>query len=64
VKELAIAGKVPDLKPYSTRHTFATLALAKGVKAIELSKFMGDEVDTVHKNYSHPSIIDTECPDI
>jgi integrase len=64
VKQLAIAGQIPYLKPYSTRHTFATLALAKGVKAIELSKFMGDEVDTVHKYYSHPSIIDTVCPDI
>ncbi|HLO85506.1 MAG TPA: site-specific integrase [Nostocaceae cyanobacterium] len=64
VRELEIAGKVPYLRPYAARHTFATLALAKGVKAIELAKWMGDEVDTVHKYYSHASIIETECPDI
>jgi integrase len=64
VKELAIAGKVPYLKPYTSRHTFATLALAKNIPAIDVAYWMGDEVDTVHKYYSHPTSVKSECPDI
>jgi integrase len=64
VRELADRGLVPYLYPYSTRHTFATLALAKNIPAIDVACWMGDEVDTVHKYYSHPSSVKSECPDI
>jgi integrase len=64
VRELADLGLIPYLYPYSTRHTFATLALAKNIPAIDVAYWMGDEVDTVHKYYSHPSSVKSECPDI
>lgn len=63
VKELAHQGLVPYLKPYSTRHTFATWAIASGVTPDRVALLIGDEVGTVLKYYCHPNVVTFECPD-
>jgi integrase len=63
VRSLADAGQVPYLKPYSTRHTFATWAIASGITPDRVALWIGDEVQTVLKFYCHPNIVDSECPD-
>lgn len=63
VGELASLGLVPYLKPYATRHTFATWAIANGVTPEKVALWIGDEVSTVLKYYCHPNVVDAECPD-
>lgn len=63
VLELNKKGIVPYLKPYSTRHTFATLAIASGITPDRVALWIGDTVGTVLKYYCHPEILDSECPD-
>lgn len=63
VRELASKGKIPYLKPYATRHTFATWAIASGITPDRVALWIGDEVATVLKFYCHPDIVDSECPD-
>lgn len=63
VGELASQGKLHYLKPYATRHTFATHAIASGVTPDKVALWIGDEVQTVLKFYCHPNVIDSECPD-
>lgn len=63
VQELADQGLVPYLKPYSTRHTFATWAIAQGVSVEKVALWIGDTVETVLRFYCHPSVVEAECPD-
>ncbi|AFY43635.1 tyrosine-type recombinase/integrase [Nostoc sp. PCC 7107] len=63
VKELASEGLLPYLKPYSTRHTFATWAIASGITPDRVALLIGDEVSTVLKYYCHPNVVNFECPD-
>ncbi|MEH1789382.1 MAG: tyrosine-type recombinase/integrase [Nostoc sp.] len=63
VGELAAQGKVPYLKPYATRHTFATWAITNSLSVDKVASLIGDTVQTVLKYYCHPEIVDFECPD-
>ncbi|MDZ8056541.1 MAG: tyrosine-type recombinase/integrase [Aulosira sp. ZfuCHP01] len=63
VKELAQRGLVPYLNAYSTRHTFATWAIASGHTADKVAYWIGDSIETVLKHYCHPSVSSLECPD-
>lgn len=63
VTELAEKGLVPYLKPYSTRHTFATWAIASGASPEKVAYWIGDTVQTVLGYYCHPDVTKTECPD-
>ncbi|WP_414587437.1 tyrosine-type recombinase/integrase [Scytonema sp. PCC 10023] len=63
VRELAAKGIIPYLKPYSTRHTFATWAISSGVSPDKVAVWIGDEVQTVLQFYCHPDVVESECPD-
>ncbi|MEH2172588.1 hypothetical protein [Nostoc sp.] len=63
VAELATQGKLLYLKPYATRHTFATWAITSGLSVDKVASLIGDTVQTVLKYYCHPEIVDFECPD-
>lgn len=63
VQNLANKGVVPYLKAYSTRHTFATLAIASGITPDRVALWIGDTVQTVLIYYCHPEILNSECPD-
>jgi integrase len=63
VRILADKGRVPYLSPYSTRHTFATLAIAQGISPEKVAYWLGDNVATVLKYYCHPEVTRTEVPD-
>ncbi|GAX37874.1 site-specific integrase [Nodularia sp. NIES-3585] len=64
VKQLVLAKKIPYyLRPYATRHTFATWAIASGVTVEKVALWIGDDVATVIKYYCHPNVVDAECPD-
>lgn len=63
VRILAGARKIPYLKPYSTRHTFATIAIASGVTPDKVALWIGDDVATVLRFYCHPEAVSAECPD-
>jgi integrase len=64
VSELADKGILPYLKPYSTRHTFATWAITQGVSPDKVALWIGDKVETVLRYYCHPNVVEAECPDI
>jgi integrase len=63
VEELADQGKTVYLKPYATRHTFATWAITSGVSVDKVAFLIGDTVETVLKYYCHPEVVKFECPD-
>lgn len=63
VTELDQRGLLPYLKVYSTRHTFATWAIASGSSPEKVAYWIGDNVHTVLKYYCHPDVTKTECPD-
>ncbi len=63
VQELATQGLVPYLKPYATRHTFATWAISSGVSPDKVALWIGDTVETVLRFYCHPNVVEAECPD-
>ncbi|YAF95156.1 MAG: tyrosine-type recombinase/integrase [Nodularia sp. CChRGM 3473] len=63
VRELASNGIVPYLKVYSTRHTFATWAIASGASPEKVAYWIGDNINTVLTYYCHPDVTKTECPD-
>ncbi|MCL6752497.1 site-specific integrase [Nostoc sp. CCCryo 231-06] len=63
VRELSDQGIVPYLKAYSTRHTFATWAIASGASPEKVAYWIGDNVQTVLKYYCHPDVSKAECPD-
>lgn len=63
VTELADKGVVPYLSMYSTRHTFATWAIASGASPEKVAYWLGDDVPTVLEYYCHPDVTKAECPD-
>jgi integrase len=64
VTQLVEDGKIPYyLKPYATRHTFATWAISSGVTVDKVALWIGDDVATVISYYCHPNVVDSECPD-
>ncbi|MEH1849263.1 MAG: tyrosine-type recombinase/integrase [Nostoc sp.] len=63
VTELADQNIIPYLKAYSTRHTFATWAIASGASPEKVAYWIGDNVQTVLKYYCHPDVTKVECPD-
>ncbi|MGF1989115.1 MAG: tyrosine-type recombinase/integrase [Nostoc sp. ZfuVER08] len=63
VKTLADEGRIPYLKPYATRHTFATWAITKGISPDKVALWIGDTVETVLEYYCHPIVVGAECPD-
>lgn len=63
VMELATQGRLTYLKPYATRHTFATWAITSGLSVDKVANLIGDTVQTVLKYYCHPEIVNFECPD-
>ncbi|MEH2224413.1 tyrosine-type recombinase/integrase [Nostoc sp.] len=63
VTELADQGIIPYLKAYSTRHTFATWAIASGSSPEKVAYWIGDNVQTVLRYYCHPDVTKAECPD-
>ena len=63
VLKLAKEGLIPYLKPYSTRHTFATWAIASGCSPDKVAYWLGDNVSTVLTYYCHPEVSKSECPD-
>ncbi|WP_228037968.1 tyrosine-type recombinase/integrase [Nostoc sp. LEGE 12450] len=63
VTELADQSIVPYLKAYSTRHTFATWAIASGESSEKVAYWVGDNVQTVLRYYCHPDVTKAECPD-
>ncbi|MBD2388844.1 tyrosine-type recombinase/integrase, partial [Cylindrospermum sp. FACHB-282] len=63
VRELAAEGKVPYLKPYATRHTFATHAISSGISLDKVAYWLGDNTATVLTYYCHPEVAASDCPD-
>jgi integrase len=64
VQSLADEEKLTYLKPYATRHTFATWAIiSSGISPDKVALWIGDTVETVLKYYCHPEIVSAECPD-
>ncbi|MDZ8227575.1 tyrosine-type recombinase/integrase [Nostoc sp. ChiVER01] len=63
VTELANQGIIPYLKAYSTRHTFATWAIASGASPEKVAYWIGDNIQTVLRYYCHPDVTKSECPD-
>ncbi len=63
VGDLADKGTVPYLSAYSTRHTFATWAIASGASPEKVAYWIGDNVQTVLTYYCHPDVTKAECPD-
>lgn len=63
VRSLAAEGKVPYLRPYAMRHTFATWAIASGITPDQVALWIGDTVQIVLKYYCHPNVVNFECPD-
>ncbi|MEH1809437.1 site-specific integrase [Nostoc sp.] len=64
LKELVKKGSLPFyLKPYSTRHTFATWAITQGVSPDKVARWIGDKVETVLRYYCHPQVVEADCPD-
>jgi len=47
------AGLSPDLKFHSLRHTYASLCVAAGIPAFDISRFMGHAKPTTPGIYAH-----------
>jgi integrase len=47
------AAGVPYRKPYATRHTAVTHALANGANYIDVAKATGHSIDVMHKSYAN-----------
>ncbi len=63
VKQLSDEGQIPYLTVYSTRHTFATWAIAHGSSPEKVAYWLGDNVQTVLQYYCHPDVTKSEAPD-
>ncbi|BAZ37184.1 phage integrase family protein [Calothrix sp. NIES-4101] len=63
VAGLASKGKIPYLNLYATRHTFATWAITEGISPDKVAMWIGDRTETVLKYYSHPEVVEADCPD-
>lgn len=55
---------IPNRDLYALRHTFATRAVQSGMKPHEVAYLMGDNLDTIIKNYYHKEKIQTVLPDM
>jgi integrase len=55
---------IPNRDLYAVRHTFATRAVQSGMKPHEVAYLMGDNLDTIIKNYYHKEKIQTVLPDM
>ncbi len=55
---------IPNRDLYAVRHTFATRAVQAGMKPHEVAYLMGDNLDTIIKNYYHKEKIQTVLPDM
>lgn len=63
VKQLSDKGQIPYLTVYSTRHTFATWAIANGSSPEKVAYWLGDNVQTILEYYCHPDVTKSEAPD-
>ncbi|MEH2190293.1 MAG: tyrosine-type recombinase/integrase [Nostoc sp.] len=64
VSELVALRKLPYyLKPYATRHTFATWAITSGISPDKVAAWIGDNIETVLHFYTHPNVVNANCPD-
>ncbi|HEY9803004.1 MAG TPA: tyrosine-type recombinase/integrase [Leptolyngbyaceae cyanobacterium] len=63
VRELAEQGKVKFCRLYTTRHTFATLAIAANISPDKVAYWLGDDLATVLNYYCHPEVTKKSCPD-
>lgn len=52
-KAVKRAGLPEEVTPHTLRHTFATLALQKGITPFQVAQVMGDNVQTVIATYGH-----------
>lgn len=55
---------IPNRDLYALRHTFATRAVQSGMKPHEVAYLMGDNLDTIIKNYYHKEKIQTVLPEM
>lgn len=54
--ESAVArARLVNVTPHTLRHTWATRAARAGVSLIDIADMLGDDVQTVEKNYRHQS---------
>jgi integrase len=51
-------------KPYNTRHTFISHALAQGANPVAISQMTGHDVETLFKHYAADIQGGLQCPDI
>lgn len=51
-------------KPYSTRHTFITLALEAGMDVKDVAKLAGNSPITTYKHYASTDIRQIQVPDL
>jgi integrase len=63
VTKLAKNEIVPYKKIYTTRHTFATWAIASGISPEKVAYWLGDDIKTVLTYYCHPDVTKAACPD-
>jgi integrase len=50
---LVAACGFPDVTPYVLRHTYGSVAIARGVPPALVAEVMGDTVETIMRNYKH-----------
>ena len=55
VKAIGRELKIDGLSPHVFRHTWATRAVERGVVIAKVAAFLGDNEETVRKNYVHLS---------
>ena len=55
VKAIGRELKIDGLSPHVFRHTWATRAVERGVVIGKVAAFLGDNEETVRKNYIHLS---------
>jgi integrase len=55
---------IPYRKPYNTRHTFISHALAKGINPITIAQMTGHDPETMFKHYAADIQGGLQCPDI
>jgi integrase len=58
------ASAVDYRKPYNTRHTFISHALAKGTNPATISQMTGHDLETLFKHYAADIQGGLQCPDI
>ena len=56
-------ANLPYRKPYSTRHTFISSCLEKGIPVNDIAKWVGNSPTVIYKNYAS-SLIAKEVPEL